>query len=308
MKEREIEIVRYPQMSCLSIFLDTVSYRTPHVHEEFELLWILDGGMDIGGIRPQIRVSSGDILLFDPGRIHEFASEKNCTFLCYQISRDLLRSYPGIDAVRFDDPRIEENKKVKSLLAEAARSYLSQEKGYELTCPGLMAQVFGELIRVGAAREATQEELAERQTRSQRIEKIIRYVDRNYMHKIRLTDLAEEEGLSMGYLSHFVKEELGVSFQEYVQTVRFNAARKMIETDPDLKMLDICYLTGFSDYRYFSRIFQQRLGMTPEEYSKAPRRPVEEETRIHRSVHSLEQFYSRGRSLELLEKYLATSN
>ena len=40
MKEREIEIIRYPQMSGLSIFLDTVSYRTPHVHEEFELLLI----------------------------------------------------------------------------------------------------------------------------------------------------------------------------------------------------------------------------------------------------------------------------
>ena len=71
MKEREIEIVRYPQMSGLSIFLDTVSYRTPHVHEEFELLWILDGRMDIGGFRPQIRVRRGDILLFDPGRIHD---------------------------------------------------------------------------------------------------------------------------------------------------------------------------------------------------------------------------------------------
>ena len=308
MKEREIEIIRYPQMSGLSIFLDTVSYRTPHVHEEFELLLILNGQMDIGGIRPQIIAKEGDLLIFDPGRIHEFASEENCTFLCFQISRELLRSYPAVDALRFDEPVIRESQKVKSFLLQAARSYLSQETGYELICQGLIQQVFGELIRMGEGRQATEEEMSEHRTRSHRIEQLIAYVDRNYMHKIRLTDLAEEEGLSMGYLSHFVKEELGVSFQEYVQTVRFNAARKMIETSPDLKMLDICYLTGFSDYRYFSRTFQQRLGLTPEEYSRAPRRPVEEETRIHRSVHSLEQFYSRGRSLEILNQYLPISN
>ncbi|MBP3736612.1 MAG: AraC family ligand binding domain-containing protein, partial [Lachnospiraceae bacterium] len=79
MKSREVEIVRYPQIKGLSIFLDTVSYRTPHVHEEFELIWILDGQMMIGGIRPQLEAGAGDLVLFDPGRIHEFLAEEPCT-------------------------------------------------------------------------------------------------------------------------------------------------------------------------------------------------------------------------------------
>lgn len=304
MKEREIEIVRYPQISGLSIFFDTVSYRTPHVHEEFELLWILEGQMEIRGVGLRLSGGSGDLILLNPGQIHEFVAQEPCTFLCFQISREMLQVYGGIDRVRFDAPRIEESQKVKPYLAQAAESYLKRETGYELFCGGCMQLCFARLIGSGAASFISPEEQNERETRIRRVEEIIAYVDQHYMHKIRLTDLAKEQGLSMGYLSHFIKEELGLSFQEYVNTVRFNAARKLMETDPDLKMLDICYLCGFSDYRYFSKTFQTRLGMTPEEYRKAPRRPAEEETRIHRSVHSLEQFYTRSRSLELVEIFL----
>lgn len=304
MKSREVEIVRYPQIKGLSIFLDTVSYRTPHVHEEFELIWILDGQMMIGGIRPQLEAGAGDLVLFDPGRIHEFLAEEPCTFLCFQISRELLSSFSGIGLIRFEEPLLKDSQKVKSYLAKAAWSYLNQPPGYELISCGLMQLVFGQLIASGMGRKVTPEERHEQEERARRIESVITFVDQNYMHKIRLTDLARSEGLSMGYLSHFVKQELGLSFQDYVSLVRFNAARKMIETDPDLRMLDICYLCGFSDYRYFSKIFLKRLGMTPEEYRRTPRGPAQEETRIHRSVHSLEQFYTRSRSLELLERYL----
>ena len=93
------------------------------------------------------------------------------------------------------------------------------------------------------------------------------------MHKIRLSDFARAERRSMSYLSHFVKEALGQSFQEYVNTVRFHCACKLIAAG-QRRMLDVCVASGFSDYRYFSAAFQKRLGMTPEEYSRQPQSPV----------------------------------
>lgn len=115
------------------------------------------------------------------------------------------------------------------------------------------------------------------------------------MHKIRLSDFARAERRSMSYLSHFVKEALGQSFQEYVNTVRFHCACKLIAAG-QRRMLDVCVASGFSDYRYFSAAFQKRLGMTPEEYSRQPQSPVLDEMQVHHSLHSLERFYSREKA------------
>ena len=150
----------------------------------------------------------------------------------------------------------------------------------------------------------TAEENAERERRNARLLRLIRFVDQNYMHKIRLSDFARAERRSMSYLSHFVKEALGQSFQEYVNTVRFHCACKLIAAG-QRRMLDVCVASGFSDYRYFSAAFQKRLGMTPEEYSRQPQSPVLDEMQVHHSLHSLERFYSREKSLELLDRFEA---
>ena len=42
----ETEIIQHPQIDGLRIFFDTVDYRTPHVHEEFELIWLMEGYSD----------------------------------------------------------------------------------------------------------------------------------------------------------------------------------------------------------------------------------------------------------------------
>jgi len=133
--------------------------------------------------------------------------------------------------------------------------------------------------------------------------KAMEYIHENYMHKIRLTDFARQEGCSMHYLSAFIKANMHCSFQEYVNSVRFHCARKLID-EGGKRMLDVCMESGFSDYRYFSRAFREQCGMTPEEYSRSSRQPAPQGERLHRSVHSLERFYSQSESLALLQKFL----
>ncbi len=39
----ELEIIRHAKVGGISVFFDTVEYRTPHFHREWELIWITDG-------------------------------------------------------------------------------------------------------------------------------------------------------------------------------------------------------------------------------------------------------------------------
>ena len=39
---REMEIVPHPQIEGIHVFFNTVDYRTPHMHHEFELVWVVE--------------------------------------------------------------------------------------------------------------------------------------------------------------------------------------------------------------------------------------------------------------------------
>ena len=74
------------------------------------------------------------------------------------------------------------------------------------------------------------EELATQRKRNDRLNRIITYVEEHYAEKITLSDFAKKEGVTMNYLSHFVKDSLNQSFQSYVNLVRYHAACKLIST------------------------------------------------------------------------------
>ena len=58
--------------------------------------------------------------------------------------------------------------------------------------------------------------------------------------------------------------------------------------------------SGFSDYRYFSRMFQTHFGMTPEAYRRRPK--SSQAAQPHPTLDSAERFYSPEGSLQLLER------
>ncbi|MBQ9809764.1 MAG: helix-turn-helix transcriptional regulator, partial [Spirochaetales bacterium] len=111
------------------------------------------------------------------------------------------------------------------------------------------------------------EDSSSRNKNNERLGRLISFVDANYMHKVRLYEFAQSEGVTLCYMSHFIQATLGQSFQDYLNTVRFNHACSMIARG-NRKMSDIYKSCGFSDYKYFVKTFQEKCGKTPDEYSK----------------------------------------
>lgn len=304
----EVEIIQHPQIGGLSLFFDTVDYRTPHVHQEWELIWILEGPLSVTCGQEQSVVRPGELVLFNPGQPHAFRRvDQSCTFLCLQISP---HSFPGMDRRKAESayPGLSltaaETAWVRKTLLAVMEVYLKQPACYELFCTGQSCLLLHLLLTKTPCHVMTAAEAAELERRNTRLARLLDFVDANYMHKIRLSDFAVQEGRSMSYLSHFVKETLNQSFQEYVNTVRFNCACKLIDAG-NRKLLDVCVESGFSDYRYFSKTFRQRLNMTPEEYRRQRETPVLDAAKVRHSLHSLERFYTREQSLELLRRFAA---
>lgn len=306
----ELEIIQHTQIPGMTLFFGTIDYRTPHVHPELELLLVLEEPLIIGSGLKRYRAEPGQVVLFQPNQPHEFYKEQGrCTVLCIQVSQSLLgATFPGLSRITFNDLlplsylTPEEGTNMRRDFMAIARSYLNQQEGYELFCVGKLSLLLYVLLQRVPHHTMSREETRNRDRRNDRLSRLIDFVNQNYMHKIRLTDFAASEHLSLNYLSGFIKETLNQSFQEYVNSVRFNAACKQIASGTDT-LIDVCMDCGFSDYRYFSRTFRERLGMTPAEYQQQQIPASLEQQPIRRSLHSMEQFYSREQSLELVEKH-----
>ena len=79
----------------------------------------------------------------------------------------------------------------------------------------------------------------------------------------------------MSYLSHFFKDTLHITFQEYLNKQRFEYACGLLRTT-DKSLTEISNLSGFSDVRYFIRLCEHTYGCSPQEYRSAhPPRFVE---------------------------------
>ena len=302
----ELEIVQFHQLQGLNIFVNTVTYRSPHFHQEWELLWVLDAPLKVIWLQQEYILQPGDLALFPPRIPHEFQQISGiCTFLCLQISPSGLSLPAGIvtqDIMVKDHLPEEAFRQLRRDVLEIAECYFRAGEFYELLCFGKCALVLHQLLSAIPHHTLSAEDAANESLKNARLMRLSQYVEANFKHKIRLADFAQSEGCSVSYLSHFVKNAMNQTFQDYVNSVRFRHACKLI-AEGKLSMISISMESGFSDYRYFSQAFQKAYGMTPAEYSRKADTVITEHDSHIPSAHSQELFLTRGQSLGILQHF-----
>lgn len=106
-------------------------------------------------------------------------------------------------------------------------------------------------------------------TRTQRISQVVldaqTYIDEHYAEDITLIDVSKIVAVSPQYFSKIFKEEIGVSYVEYVRNKRIAVAKELLK-DGKYSVKEICYKIGYNDPNYFSRLFKKLIGVSPTEY------------------------------------------
>ncbi len=76
---------------------------------------------------------------------------------------------------------------------------------------------------------------------------------------------ADELNLSSNYFGDLIKKETGKSAQEYIQSKIIYVAKERI-FDHNKSVSEIAYDLGFKYPQHFTRLFKQKVGVTPNEY------------------------------------------
>ncbi len=112
-------------------------------------------------------------------------------------------------------------------------------------------------------RSASQEEPAEQRT----IHGLTRYLQEHLAEEISLTVLAQQFHLNPQYISQLFKSEIGVNFLAYLTNIRMEKAKKLLLTT-GLSIAEISEMSGYGDYRVFTKAFKKSEGVTPSQYRR----------------------------------------
>lgn len=91
------------------------------------------------------------------------------------------------------------------------------------------------------------------------------WIRENYCRPFKVTELASELGYQADYLSTLFKQSMGLSIVGYTNKIRIEAAKNLLETE-GLPIKVVAYSCGFTDEKYFMKVFKKLEGSTPGQY------------------------------------------
>lgn len=92
---------------------------------------------------------------------------------------------------------------------------------------------------------------------------VIHYIENHLNQPLTLNVLGKIFHHNSIYLGQLIKKETGMPFNQLVNKLRVERAEEMLRRNPDVKLADLAYQLGFSDSKYFSKVFKKITGRPP---------------------------------------------
>ena len=303
------EMIRYDHMRHINVYISKVRFLKEHMHGSFELSFVLEGSAQFSQGEKTRTICPGDLILTNPYEPHSYVAqqEEPLVLLTMQIHKLFLRRYVDcVPKLVFDGSRLEalpaeEYHSLARLIFQTALAYFESELSKQFDVLGYATILMGKLVSSLEWKLEENPDSSEKELQKNRVQRLISYIDEHYRQKITLSMLADMEGLTTTYMSHFFKKAFGVSFQTYLSTQRLEKALVLMH-DKSLSMVDICMNCGFSDNRYLEAACKRTLGCSVSEYRKRLDQRGEEEAEI--LGNGLHERFGIKESLKLIHEYL----
>ena len=93
----------------------------------------------------------------------------------------------------------------------------------------------------------------------------VKYIEENYMEKLKLSDVADHVYVSQWHLSKILNQHVEKSFSDILNHARIEKAKELLR-EPSLRIGDIAEKAGFLDMAHFSRVFKKHTGVSANEF------------------------------------------
>lgn len=250
-------------------YLDVPPHKlTMHLHNKYELLWLMHGDASYIIDDTSYRLSEGDILITKPNELHTiiFHSEEHYRRCFIQFSNEFANFLDSNLTSFFDKLSADSNRIIHKDIAEKYNLYSYFENVADYTVnkrpfshTAVQANISMLLVKLNEVYASMPKKTS---APADRIEKIAAYLTQH--PNTSLDELASMFFISKYHLCHTFKNRYGITVKEFVNTRRIAKAKMMIEDGHSIT--ELCYLCGFNDYTTFYKTFKKLTGKTPSDF------------------------------------------
>ena len=256
--------------SIMDFEFDTRKTQSTHFHQNLEIIYVLEGALEIEIETETYQMEKGDFLLINANKRHALHETKGELLIAsFRINFSMLIDYMGTNQLLFWCNTVADRSETYDQMKRALDRILNRFYDKEKVGAIYLNSIYYEVVYLLTAYfmiKADDARMKENFTLdNSRVFEIQNYVQANYQKQLSLNDLAKKLFLSNAYLSKYIKKHFGLSFLEYVNNVRlFHAVDELIYSDK--KSTRIALDNGFPTTAAFNKAFKEIYNMTPSTY------------------------------------------
>lgn len=252
-----------------------------HWHPELELYCVTEGNYELYTGQTTYDLNTGDICIISPGVDHSFRCISQHG-MYYSIG--FSTRFVGLDEghffqKNFIEPLGQGTLDFDPVVCLSNPDYIcfrepidqiirTQNDRDKLVMYSSAVAICCALMRRSKPKEKTTEGCSKEHNS---VQLCVAYIQKNYMHKITLEQLAVLSNLHPNYLCTLFNKYTGSSPMTYLNKVRMQRARVLLR-ETDLSIRQIAEQTGFNSASFFSKRFKAVMGIPPAEYGAAYRK------------------------------------
>lgn len=225
-----------------------------HLHRCYELIFVIEGEMEVIISERCFQLKSGQFLLILPYEIHSFRSESQSQAKLCVFSPDYVPTFQQmIEKRALENPVFNLSLEAQTLVTKALFSdhfnLLEQKASLYL----LLSELIQQTTLVKAKKEPDL------------LHSILTYIQEHFTDSISLNSIARSLGYSYNYLSKYFNAHVKTSFVDFLNETRINYACYLLSTS-EKPITEIAHLAGYENIRSFNRNFIKITLCTPKEY------------------------------------------
>ena len=269
-------LISYERLS----YFDTKEFLW-HWHPEIELTLVLEGDIAYRVNDNLYHLKAGEGLFCNTNVLHtgKRLNEEDCSYLSitfhprflYGYSSSIMQSKymshilksPSLSSIRFT-PETGWQKKVLKKLEKIRKLEAKQGPSIELQIQVVLLKIWRQIYEHMKTDDMTG---TENGRDTERIRKIMEYMQEHYAEKITLEDLADQVHLCKSESCRLFKRYMNESMFEYLLDYRIERSLELLRQS-GLDVTGVAGQVGFGDPGYYARIFKRKMGCTPLEYRK----------------------------------------
>ena len=234
------------------------------VMECWVLIYVLSGTLEIRSNGSDYSVKSGEWLFLKPGTEHSGTalSGGELSYLWAHFSTET----PFADAQEGSAYTLPEYGKAASQrvgvifrqLVDFSRRSMYTDRMTECALEMLLTEMTQEYL----------DSLGAESSHAPLIDDIDEWVKLNCHRQITIKDIAEEFHYNPEYLSALYSRETGLTLTRRITMARIEISKRLL-SDRSVSIKETAFSCGFSDEKYYMRVFRKLEGMTPLQYRSA---------------------------------------